>query len=473
MTVQDLQQQLEQLKGSALAPGELDEGLQALQQQGWQGGDIPDGMAQPIIGAAQQRFAPKPQELEKPPVDLYNYGGGDWGYKPPEPPPGDPGSTVSKPLPGPIGPPEIQKSAPNQIAPNATPTTEPGPTYAPPSPPPTSPEQFQFQPWTEKYEAPKQIDPFAYDTWTKRYQSPDGLTDSNDPGWKQRMKLGTDAIQRGAAARGTLLSGGTLKSLMDYGQTFASNEYGAVDARARANYQQELGDYQTNRSNAFQEWSTKAGLNEQDRAQAWATYQNAQGQHNTEFGQQFSQDQLAQQGDIARGQLGLGYSQLNENARQANQGNAFNYSNLGEQGRQADNNLGYNVWNSGNQNRYNFASLMQNNNQFNANLGYQYAGLGENGRQFDANQQYNYWQGGNQNNQFYSGLNANTNFNYAQLMARIYGEGAANFNDSIYGGANARAGGQASSGNAWGNLATNAGDWLSRYYGSGGGGYRA
>jgi hypothetical protein len=61
---------------------------------------------------------------------------------------------------------------------------------------------------------------------------PTGLTLANDPGYQARLKLGTDAIQNAAAAKGSLLSGKTLADLSDYGQTQASNEYGAAFDRA-------------------------------------------------------------------------------------------------------------------------------------------------------------------------------------------------------------------------------------------------
>ena len=46
-----------------------------------------------------------------------------------------------------------------------------------------------------------------------------------DPGYDFRMQEGAKALQGSAAARGSLLSGGTLKALTKYGQDFASNEY--------------------------------------------------------------------------------------------------------------------------------------------------------------------------------------------------------------------------------------------------------
>lgn len=46
-----------------------------------------------------------------------------------------------------------------------------------------------------------------------------------DPGYAFRMKEGEQALERSAAARGGLLSGGTGKALQRYGQDYASGEY--------------------------------------------------------------------------------------------------------------------------------------------------------------------------------------------------------------------------------------------------------
>jgi len=53
-----------------------------------------------------------------------------------------------------------------------------------------------------------------------------GLSDfTKDPGYQFRMDEGQRGLEAGAAARGGLLNGGTLKALTRYGQDFASNEY--------------------------------------------------------------------------------------------------------------------------------------------------------------------------------------------------------------------------------------------------------
>ena len=73
------------------------------------------------------------------------------------------------------------------------------------------------------------------------FQAPSGLTEANDPGFMARMKMGTDAIQSSAAAKGSVLSGGTLKALDRYAQDYGSNEYGNVYNRALTGYTTNVG----------------------------------------------------------------------------------------------------------------------------------------------------------------------------------------------------------------------------------------
>jgi hypothetical protein len=47
----------------------------------------------------------------------------------------------------------------------------------------------------------------------------------SDPGYNFRMAEGMKALERSAAARGLLQSGGTLKGIQQYGQNLASSEY--------------------------------------------------------------------------------------------------------------------------------------------------------------------------------------------------------------------------------------------------------
>lgn len=68
------------------------------------------------------------------------------------------------------------------------------------------------------------------------FSAPTAVTEQNDPGYQFRLAQGDKALQNSAAARGSLLSGGTAKSLSDYAQGSASAEYGNVYNRALSTY---------------------------------------------------------------------------------------------------------------------------------------------------------------------------------------------------------------------------------------------
>lgn len=130
---------------------------------------------------------------------------------------------------------------------------------------------FQYDPFKgpdafsyADYDSP---DPFAGPTW----QAPTGVDDTNDPGYTARLKEGERALQRSAAAKGTLLTGGTLADLAKFGQEYAANEYQNVYNRAYQNYdtdykrqaseydrsaQAGFQEYMTNRNNQFQNYQT-------------------------------------------------------------------------------------------------------------------------------------------------------------------------------------------------------------------------
>jgi hypothetical protein len=61
------------------------------------------------------------------------------------------------------------------------------------------------------------------------------------PGLQARYQMGLQGLERGAAAKGSLLSGGTQKALERYGQDYASNEYGNLYNRALNTYMTNVG----------------------------------------------------------------------------------------------------------------------------------------------------------------------------------------------------------------------------------------
>jgi len=124
--------------------------------------------------------------------------------------------------------------------------------------------QFEFEadPWVEP-------EAFTYPAYERlpAYQKPEDFSYADfiapsaeevlaeDPGYQFRLGEGLRAMEAGAAAKGTLRGGGTLKGLMDYGQSAASQEY------QRA-YDRRLRGYQTGLGAAERAYATNLGAGE-------------------------------------------------------------------------------------------------------------------------------------------------------------------------------------------------------------------
>ena len=81
------------------------------------------------------------------------------------------------------------------------------------------------------------------------------------PGFQFRISEGQKALERSAASRGTLLSGGTLKSLERYAQGTAADEYAAQYARLFGERQQGFNEYLANRQQTLAEKLGYGNLN--------------------------------------------------------------------------------------------------------------------------------------------------------------------------------------------------------------------
>lgn len=110
------------------------------------------------------------------------------------------------------------------------------------------PEQFQSKPL-------KTPDPFKAPTSDEAF---------NDQGFQFTLKQGKDALQKSAAANGTLLTTGTLQDLDSFSQGLASEQYDKVYNRKLGEYENNYGHIQTNydrdRSNALQEYGLRHDL---------------------------------------------------------------------------------------------------------------------------------------------------------------------------------------------------------------------
>jgi hypothetical protein len=75
--------------------------------------------------------------------------------------------------------------------------------------------------------------------------TPEMFAKGIDPGYQFRLKEGMQGLERSAAARGGLLSGGTLKGIQRYGQDMASTEYQNAFNRYQAERAGTLNPYQS------------------------------------------------------------------------------------------------------------------------------------------------------------------------------------------------------------------------------------
>jgi len=108
-----------------------------------------------------------------------------------------------------------------------------------------------------------------------------------DPGYAFRLGEGQKALERSAAARGGLISGGALKAATRYGQDMGSQEY-----------QNAFNRYQTNRSNQLQPLGNLMSMGQS----AASNQGTAAGNYGTNAGQAY----MAAGQAIGAGQLGVG-----------------------------------------------------------------------------------------------------------------------------------------------------------------------
>ena len=107
---------------------------------------------------------------------------------------------------------------------------------------------------------------FSYE----RFTAPGAEDVLADPGYQFRMNQGAQALQQSAAARGVLRTGGTMKDILGYGQSLASQEYGNVYARKATEYQ---GNF-NNALSAYQQNYNAAKDAYAPQNQTWSTQQD-------------------------------------------------------------------------------------------------------------------------------------------------------------------------------------------------------
>lgn len=111
--------------------------------------------------------------------------------------------------------------------------------------------------------------------WTKQFVAPTMQDVENDPGFKTRMEAGQRALEASAAAKGGVLSGGTLKATQRYGQDYGSNEFEKVYGRALGEYQQAYNQFEQKSANKFNRLASVAGIGQTATGELNSASQNA------------------------------------------------------------------------------------------------------------------------------------------------------------------------------------------------------
>jgi hypothetical protein len=144
------------------------------------------------------------------------------------------------------------------------------------------------------YQAPSPYTPQEY-TAAQPFQAPSREAALNDPGYQFTLGQGQQAIEHGASARGTLLTGGTAKDLAQFTEDAASTQYDKVYARAQGEYGENEATrqaaYDRNNANAFNAYSLNsqnaynaANLNNQSQYNAAQLGLSAYGQRLSALG---------------------------------------------------------------------------------------------------------------------------------------------------------------------------------------------
>lgn len=102
-----------------------------------------------------------------------------------------------------------------------------------------------------------------------------------DPGYQFRLDQGLKGVENSASARGGVFSGAAGKALENYGQDYASGEYGnafnryqTTRANALQTYNTNIGTQQANRTNQLQDYATNLGTQQQNFGNANTNFNN-------------------------------------------------------------------------------------------------------------------------------------------------------------------------------------------------------
>jgi hypothetical protein len=146
-----------------------------------------------------------------------------------------------------------------------------------------------------------------FQNWNTPFVAPNAQQAAQTPGEQFEMQQGVQALDNSAAARGTLLTGGTGKALEQYGQGLASTNYQQAYNDALTNFQTNYNLFSNNQNNQFNRLASLAGLGQTSAGQLNASGSNAANNFSNILlgsGQQIGNDVQNAGAALASGQVG-------------------------------------------------------------------------------------------------------------------------------------------------------------------------
>lgn len=139
------------------------------------------------------------------------------------------------------------------------------------------------------------------------FAAPTAAAAEQEPGYKFALDQGDKAMQAGAAANGSLLTGGTLAAEQQFGQGLASTTYNNVYNRALSTYDTNYNTWSNNQANRFNRLAAIAGMGQTTAAQLGAQGVQSAGQISNTLGrtgEQIAQDKMNAAAATASGYMG-------------------------------------------------------------------------------------------------------------------------------------------------------------------------
>jgi hypothetical protein len=136
---------------------------------------------------------------------------------------------------------------------------------------------------------------------------------TSDEGFKARLALGQSALERSAAAKGTLLTSGTMKGINQFAQDYGSAEYEKAFERALKDYQADYGgkwdEYQAKFNASGTNYTRAKDAYDAKYSTAANTYGAAKDKYLQSYGEWLTDDTNKFSRNYNLAQLGLGASQ--------------------------------------------------------------------------------------------------------------------------------------------------------------------